>query len=62
MTLIAWKSPVVTDTDEAQRLVALEDDRVFAPSADVARFYAELIERSRRPGRSRRRGTTRAEG
>ena len=45
MTLIAWKSPVVTDTDEAKRLVALDDESVFAPSEDVARFYAELTER-----------------
>ena len=45
MTLIAWKSPVVTDTDEAKRLVALEDETVFEPSADVAAFYAKLIER-----------------
>jgi hypothetical protein len=45
MTLIAWKSPLVTDTDEARRLVALDDESVFAPSGDIAHFYAELKER-----------------
>ena len=41
----AWKSPVVTDAHEAQRLIALEDESVFSASADVVRFYAELIKR-----------------
>jgi hypothetical protein len=45
MSLYAWKSPRVTDEDEAQRLLALEDESVFAASADVTRFYEELMDR-----------------
>ena len=45
MSLYAWKFPLVTDPDEATRLVALEDETVFEPSPDVTRFFAELMER-----------------
>jgi hypothetical protein len=45
MSLYAWKRPLVTDPDEALRLVELEDENVFEPSADVERFYAALVER-----------------
>ena len=45
MSLYAWKLPLVTDPDEAKRLVGLEDETVFEPSPDVTRFYAELMER-----------------
>ena len=44
MSLYVWKRPFVTDTDEAQRLITLEDESVFEPSADLERFYAELME------------------
>ncbi len=45
MSLYVWKAPLVTDTDEAARLVALEDQSVFEPSSDLERFYDELLER-----------------
>jgi hypothetical protein len=45
MSLHVWKRPLVTDTDEAQRLIELEDETVFEPSPDLERFYAELLER-----------------
>jgi hypothetical protein len=45
MDLYAWKSPAVTDTDEAQGLLALDDKSVFAASNDVTGFLAELLER-----------------
>jgi hypothetical protein len=45
MSLYVWKAPQVTDTDEAARLVALEDESVFEPSADLEDFYAALLER-----------------
>jgi hypothetical protein len=45
MDLYAWKAPVVTDTEEARRLVELEDESVFEQSDDVAGFFAELIRR-----------------
>jgi hypothetical protein len=44
MDLYVWKSPVVTDVDEAKRLLALEDESVFEPSDDVTRFLDELME------------------
>jgi hypothetical protein len=45
MSLHVWKAPQVTDTDEAARLVALEDESVFKPSAELEGFYAALLER-----------------
>ena len=45
MNLYAWKGPVVDDTDEATRLLELEDESVFEPSPDLERFYAALLER-----------------
>jgi hypothetical protein len=45
MDLYVWKRPLVTDPEEAKRLVELEDENVFEPSADLERFYAELLER-----------------
>ena len=45
MSLYAWKSPLVTDTDEAERLLSLEDDSVFEPSEDLTRFFEELTRR-----------------
>jgi hypothetical protein len=44
MTLHLWKAPRVTDPDEAQRLIELDDESVFEPSEDLRRFYAELLE------------------
>jgi hypothetical protein len=49
MNLYAWKAPVVTDTDEARRLLALEDESVFEPSDDVTDFFTELMRRLPRP-------------
>jgi hypothetical protein len=45
MDLYVWKRPLVTDEDEATRLIELDDESVFEPSADLERFYAELLER-----------------
>ena len=49
MTLILWKAPVVSDEDEAQRLLApyydREDDSAFEPSADIGAVAAELLRR-----------------
>jgi hypothetical protein len=45
MSLYAWKSPLVTDTDEARRLLDLEDESVFEPSEDVTRFFEVLMKR-----------------
>jgi hypothetical protein len=45
MDLYVWKRPRVTDEDEATRLLELDDENVFEPSADLERFYAELLER-----------------
>jgi hypothetical protein len=45
MDLYVWKAPVVTDEDVAQQLISREDESVFEPSADLERFYAELLER-----------------
>ena len=45
MSLFVWKSPVVTETDDAKRLLALEDESVFEASDDVIRFFEELMER-----------------
>jgi hypothetical protein len=45
MDLYAWKRPLVTDPDEALRLLELEDETVFEPSPDLERFYTELLER-----------------
>lgn len=44
MDLYVWKAPVVTDEDVAQQLVTRDDEDVFEPSADLERFYAELME------------------
>lgn len=44
MSLFAWKSPAVTDPDEAERLLELEDESVFQASDDVTRFFAQLME------------------
>lgn len=44
MDLYVWKAPVVTDEDVAQQLITREDESVFEPSADLERFYAELLE------------------
>jgi hypothetical protein len=43
MDLYVWKAPRVTETDDAQRLITSEDESVFEPSADLERFYAELL-------------------
>lgn len=45
MDLYAWKRPLVTDPDEAARLLDLEDEGVFEPSPDLEAFYAELLDR-----------------
>ena len=45
MDLYVWKAPVTDDTDEALRLLELDDESVFEPSAELERFYAELLER-----------------
>jgi hypothetical protein len=46
-TLIIWKAPVVDDEEEAERLLAdhheTGDVSAFEPSADVARFFDELL-------------------
>ena len=44
MDLYVWKHPFTTDEDEAQRLITHEDESVFEPSAELERFYAELME------------------
>ncbi len=44
MDLYVWKHPFTTDEDEAQRLITHEDESVFGPSAELERFYAELME------------------
>jgi len=44
MDLYVWKHPFTTDEDEAQRLITLEDESVFGPSAELEQFYAELME------------------
>lgn len=47
--LMAWKAPRTTDEDEAKRIAdryyGSGDPDVFEPSADVLRFYDELIQR-----------------
>jgi hypothetical protein len=45
MSLYAWKAPLVTDPDEAKRLLELEDESVFEPSEDVTRFFEKLMQR-----------------
>ena len=45
MDLYLWKLPVVTDPDEALRLLELNDETVFEASTELERFYAELMER-----------------
>ena len=49
MTLILWKAPVVSDEDEAQRLLVpyydREDDSAFEPSEEIATVAAELLRR-----------------
>jgi hypothetical protein len=45
MDLYVWSAPRVTETEDAQRLIESEDESVFEPSADLERFYAELLER-----------------
>jgi hypothetical protein len=45
MNLYAWKAPVVPDTDEARRLIELEDESVFEQSDDVVGFFADLTRR-----------------
>ena len=49
MSLHLWKAPRVTDTDEAQRLIELDDESVFEPSADLERFFEELLVRFPHP-------------
>lgn len=44
MDLYVWKHPFTSDEDEAQRLITLEDESVFGPSAELEQFYAELME------------------
>jgi hypothetical protein len=44
MDLYVWKAPVVTDEGVAQQLITREDEGIFEPSADLERFYAELLE------------------
>jgi hypothetical protein len=43
MDLYVWKAPRVTETADAQRLITSEDESVFEQSADLERFYAELL-------------------
>lgn len=49
MTLVLWKSPVVDDPNEAERLLQAyydrEDDSAFEPSADIATVSNELLRR-----------------
>jgi hypothetical protein len=45
MSLYMWSAPVITDADEAARLLNLEDDSVFEPSDRLCRFFDELLER-----------------
>jgi hypothetical protein len=45
MSLYVWKSPILDDTDEAKRLLALEDESVFEPSVELGQFAQELLER-----------------
>ena len=46
-TLIVWKAPRVADEDDAARLLGdyyeTGDESAFEPSADVARFYDEVM-------------------
>jgi hypothetical protein len=49
MDLYVWKRPLVTEEDEAKRLLELEDESVFEPSDDVVRFYEELVARFPQP-------------
>ena len=48
-TLIVWKAPVVTDEEDARRLLADHhtngDESAFEPSVDVARFYDDIVAR-----------------
>jgi hypothetical protein len=50
MSLYLWKTPVITDVDEAARLLDREDESVFERSPDVTRFREELLERYPPPG------------
>jgi hypothetical protein len=50
MSLYLWKTPVITDTDEAARLLDREDESAFEPSPDLTRFLEELLERFPPPG------------
>jgi hypothetical protein len=50
MSLYLWKTPVITDTDEAARLLDREDESVFERSPDLTRFLEELLERYPPPG------------
>jgi hypothetical protein len=45
MSLYVWSAPVITDADEAARLLNLEDESVFEPSDRLRRFFDELLER-----------------
>ena len=49
MTLLLWKAPVVSDSDEAERLLQpyydREDDSAFEPSAAIATVATELLRR-----------------
>jgi len=45
MSLYVWSAPVITDADEAARLLNLEDESVFEPSDRLCRFFEELLER-----------------
>jgi hypothetical protein len=49
MTLVLWKSPVVYEAEDAERLLKsfyeTEDESAFDPSADVAAVSAELLRR-----------------
>ena len=44
MDLYVWTHPFTMDEEEAQRLITHEDESVFAPSAELEQFYAELME------------------
>ena len=50
MSLYLWKTPAITDTDEAARLLDREDESAFEPSPDLTRFLEELLERFPPPG------------
>jgi hypothetical protein len=45
MDLYLWKAPLLEDTDEARRLLELDDESVFEPSPDLVAFFSDLTKR-----------------